>query len=241
MVTDYFAYTAAAAQLRSCKYNKDIEQLARKYREDYHQLVHRLPVVVSQQAYEHYKYAYKLLALAISLYAVKSKAKFPNAIYDTHTYAQQRMVKGLSDDKNLFAPLRDCAEFIDMFEFDTVVVAREYGGDGIASLHNVIKDTSLSFKFKFSVVLSSFDVHSTANLDQPLRLHLYALRLKQTLSPDTPSTVLDQYVSDTFQEIKRHQDIAEQITLLQQHTSALQEYQNGQLQRLSEQFNREPV
>ena len=229
MVTDLFTYTAAVEQLRNCKYNKDLEQLLRKYYGWYSYAKegpYPKPVV-----YEHIKYNYKLYTLALALFSAKSKATLPDFLYNSHIYAQRNLTGSLvnRNTEHVYLPLHDYVEFVDMFEFDTIVETQTYNSDYITALHNVVLGNHLHFKFKFNQQLDYFDKYSTNDInDEKLQSHLHALRLKQTLSPDQPATVLDQYVADTYAAIQQHQDISKQIILLRQHTSALQEYQCGQ-------------
>ena len=225
---DLFRYTAAVAELRACNYKKDIELLVRKYSN----LTNRLNAY--GDPYEHYKLTYKLFALSLNLFAAKSKAILPDFIYYTHLSTQKQIIYYFSTnkEKGIFKPLLNYEELINFFEFDTIVETNQGPTDQLAVLHSTILDKPIHFKLIHNQSLSHFDNYST-NVNSNLQIYLHALRLKQTLSPSTPSTVLDKHLEETFSRLNKHMDISTQITLLQQHTSALQEYQLCQTTAIS--------
>lgn len=94
------------------------------------------------------------------------------------------------------------------------------------AIHNILLDKHVHFKFKFNQSLSMFDSYSTYFRSTPIKKYLYAIRLKQTLSPNNSSIVLDQYLAETLAAISKHTDISNSILLLQQHIEALQTYQS---------------
>ncbi len=236
MVTDEFMYTVAVTQLRNCKSNKELEMLVRKYVEWYEKaknIAHVYPYT-KKADYKSIKYNYKLFILALTLFTNKSKAQLPKYIYQTDKTAQHNFIDGVINNSKTYAPLLEYSEFIDLFEFTAIVETSCYITDYAIPLHNIILDRPLPFKIKFNQQLSFFDKYSTIGIDNvTIQQYLYALRLKQTLSPNQPATILDQYVADTFAAIEKHQDISKHITLLEQHIEALKTYQealDGKLQ-----------
>jgi hypothetical protein len=127
---------------------------------------------------------------------------------------------------SLSIPLLQYEEFIDFFEFDTVVKTPNSSICYITILHNILLDRPIHFKFDFKQQLTNFDIYTAYALDTENKKFIYALRLKQTLSPDTPSTVIDTYLAHTLADIIKHTDISERILLMQQHTTAMQTYQS---------------
>ena len=73
--------------------------------------------------------------------------------------------------------------------------------------------------------MDSFDAHTTYELETINKKLIYAIRLKQTLSPDTPSTVLDAYMKFILTDTTPYQDASEHIIKLQQHIDAMKYYQ----------------
>lgn len=213
---DAFKYQIALAELNNCKYAKDLNILVRKYHIAYK----------NSNDYLESKYHYKLYALSLNLYALKSKAKLPDFLYDSHTYAQRYVIKGVVTNDSNYLPLQEYSELVDFFEFDTIVETLQYTNDSVPILHDIVLDKPLHFKFKFNERLSSFDTHSLNSMPLEIKKYIHAIRLKQTLSPNTPATVLEQYLEATLAEIPKHTDVSNDIVLLQQQTKALQTYQS---------------
>lgn len=223
---DYFLYKVAVEQLHGCKTAKSLEELVRKWNGG--GAVESISLYSSSIDYTSLKLNYKLFVLALNLFTAKSKKVLSEYIYKTQISLQRDVIYSLPNSSSL-APLLNPDELIDFFEFDSVVETPTSCNGFLTVLHNILLDRPIHFKFKFNQSLSIFDnyvsyVNSTTNTQ--LKKHLYAIRLKQTLSPNTPSTVLDQYLVETLVNIPKHSDISNSILLLQQHTAALQTYQS---------------
>lgn len=220
---DIFKYTVAKQQLLDCKYNKDLEKLLRNYNFKYKSL----PRFNKTSSYHENKLIYKLYTLALKLFTTKSKVKLPDFLYNDHINAQRNIIYNLhtSSNNSIWLPLLEYSEFIDFFEFDTVVETPGYGNNIVQILHGIVLDNPLHFKFKFNERLSDFDICALAYIPSYIKGYIHAIRLKQTLSPNTPATVLEQYLEETLAEIFKHKDVSNDITLLQQQLAALQTYQ----------------
>ena len=221
---DIFLYQVTVAQLHSTKYVGELEVLVRKW----HKELNNIPWYSDTTDYTKLKLTYKLFTLSLNLFTARSKKTLPDFIYDLQTRYQREILGRLNNPKNNcnVAPLLQYTEFLDFFEFDKVVETPNSDTCFITILHNIFFDKPIHFKFKFNQRLNSFDIYTYATLNESHKRFLYALRLKQTLSPDTPATVLDTYLAHTLANITKHVDISQQILLMQQHTAAMQTYQS---------------
>lgn len=221
---DIFLYQVAVEQLHSTKYVGELEALVRKW----HNELDNIPLYNNTTDYMKLKLTYKLFTLSLNLFAARSKKTLPDFIYALQIQYQREILCRLHNPKNNFnvAPLLQYTEFLDFFEFDKVVETPKSDTCFITVLHNIFFDKPIHFKFKFNQRLNSFDRYTYATLNERHKKFLYALRLKQTLSPDTPATVLDAYLAHTLADITKHVDISQQILLMQQHTAAMQTYQS---------------
>lgn len=218
---DYFLYQVALEQLHSCKTAKSLEELVRKWEGE----VDSISLYNSSIDYNNLKFKYKLFVLSLNLFTTKYKKALPDFIYKTQINLQREVITRLSYEPYL-TPLLNSDEFIDFFEFDSVVETPSSYGCFLTVLHNILLDKHVHFKFKFNQSLSTFDSYSASEINTPIKKYLYALRLKQTLSPNNPSTVLDQHLAETLGAISKHTDVSNFILLLQQHIEALQTYQS---------------
>lgn len=218
---DYFLYKVAVEQLHGCKSAKSLEELVRKWEGE----VDSISLYSSSIDYNNLKFKYKLFILSFNLFTAKYKKTLPDFIYKTQINLQREVITRLSYEPDL-TPLLNSDEFIDFFEFDSVVETPNSSNCFLTVLHNILLDKHVHFKFKFNQSLSLFDSYATSEISTPIKKYLYAIRLKQTLSPNNPSTVLDQYLAETLAAIAKHTDISDSILLLQQHTTALQTYQS---------------
>ena len=219
---DYFLYQVALEQLHSCKTAKSLEELVRKWGG----AVGSISLYANSVDYENLKFKYKLFILSLNLFTAKYKKTLPDFIYKTQINLQRTVIAGLLN-KSCLTPLLNSDEFIDFFEFDSVVETPDSSSCFLTVLHNILLDNPIHFKFKFNQSLDLFDNCSVnRNVSNSVKKHLYAIRLKQTLSPDTPATVIDAYLAETLEDIKKHINLSDDILLLQQHTAALQTYQS---------------
>lgn len=219
---DYFLYQVALEQLHNCKTAKSLEELVRKWGG----AVDSISLYVNSADYENLKFKYKLFVYSLKIFKAKSKKELPDYIYKVQVMKQQDIINCIQD-KPLLAPMLNSEEFLDFFEFDSIVETPRSHRCFITVLHKIILNKPIHFKFKFNQQIDSFDDYSVSrNVSNSVKKYLYALRLKQTLSPDTPSTVLDAYLADTLANISKHTNLSGDILLLQQHTAALQTYQS---------------
>ncbi len=222
---DIFLYRVAIEQLDACRTAKDLEELVRKRYDE----LNSISLYSNTLNYLKLKFTYKLFVHALNLFAAKSKKKLPDFIYRMHTVFQRDLIARLYTVNTGYPslrPLLDKLEFIDFFEFDTIVETPENSACHITVLHNILLDAQPHFKLKFNQRLGPFDTYTAYGISDRVKLHIYAIRLKQTLSPNTLSTVIDQFLADTLAALPEHENILEYITKLQQHTVALQTYQS---------------
>lgn len=219
---DYFLYQVALEQLHSCKTAKSLEELVRKWGG----AVDSISLYANSADYENLKFKYKLFVVSLKLFSSRYKKVLPYSVSIIQSEKQQNTIRNLQN-KSLLAPLLNPEEFVIFFEFDSIVETPNSSTCFITMLHNILLDNPIHFKFKFNQCLDLFDNYSVNhNVSNSVKRYLYALRLKQTLSPDTPSTVLDAYLADTLANIPKHINLSDDILLLQQHTAALQTYQS---------------
>ena len=221
---DIFLYQIAVEQLNGAKYAHELEALVRKW----HNELSKISLYDNSTDYVKLKFTYKLFILSLNLFANKSKKVLPNFIYDSQIDYQCKLLARLykPEANSKFLPLLECIEFLDFFEFDKVVETPHSPYNHLEALHNIFLDKPIHFRFKFNQSLDSFDNYVAYDLHQLNKKLIYAIRLKQTLSPDTPSTVLDAYMEFILTDTTPYQDASEHIIKLQQHTAALQTYQS---------------
>lgn len=217
---DMLKYEAARQQILNAKYVKGLEEIIQTH----YSSLNCTTKCVNNKITEAYSLSYKVYCLALNTLSSKSSRRLPDFIYHYRLRAQINMLSSITSDPAAY----DYQYIIDLFEFDTLVETEQYTHDHILPLHNIIQDKPLHFRIKFNQKLSTFDSYSTYKISRELQYYLHALRLRQVHSPDKSSTVINQYIDQTFKDIPKHADLSEQILLLQQHTSALQEYQQWQ-------------
>ena len=217
---DIFKYETARRQILNTRCIKDLEKIIRTY----HSELNKVTNCVDNRITQAYNLIYKLYCLALNIFANKFSKRLPDFIYQQRLRAQINMLSRITDNPIVY----DYQYIIDLFEFDTVVETEHYTHDHIIPLHSIIQDKPLHFKIKFNQRLSTFDAYSTYKISMELQYYLHALRLRQVYASDKSSTVINQYIDQTFANISKHVDLSNQILLLQQHTSALQEYQQWQ-------------
>jgi hypothetical protein len=174
------------------------------------------------------KFTYKLFILSLNLFATKSKKVLPDFIYALQINYQHKILARLYtlETHSKFTPLLEYTEFLDFFEFDRVIETPSSNYDTLEVLHNIFLDKPIHFRFKFNQSLDSFDTYTAYRLDTINKKLIYAIRLKQTLSPDTPSTVLDAYMKFILANNTPYQDASEHIIKLQQQIDAMKYYQS---------------
>ena len=221
---DIFLYQVAVEQLHGAKYTHELEALVRKW----HKELDNISLYGNSTDYVKLKLTYKLFILSLNLFATKSKKVLPDFIYNLQTNYQRDILSKLHDPEitSSFIPLLQYAEFLDFFEFDKVVETPDSSYNYLEILHNIFLDKPIHFTFKFNQSLDSFDTYTAYKLDTINKKLIYTIRLKQTLSPDTLSTVLDAYMEFVLSHTTPYQDASEHIIKLQQHIDAMKYYQS---------------
>ena len=221
---DIFLYQVAVEQLNGAKYAHELEALVRKW----HKELDSISLRGDYTDYVKLKLTYKLFILSLNLFADKSKKVLPDFISNLQTSYQREILSRLYKPENnsKFLPLLEYTEFLDFFEFDKVVETPKSNYNNLEVLHNIFLDKPIHFTFKFNQSLDSFDTYTAYGLDTINKKLIYAIRLKQILSPDTPSTVLDAYMKFILANNTPYQDASEHIIKLQQHIDAMKYYQS---------------
>ena len=225
---DVFLYQVAIEQLRGAKYAHELKALVRKW----HMELNNISLYSNTIDYTKLKLTYKLFILSLNLFAAKSKKVLPDFIYVLQINYQRDILAKLRkpETNSKWLPLLEYTEFLDFFEFDKVVEtpynSYNYSYNHLEVLHNILFDKPIHFTFKFNQSLDSFDTYTAYELDTVNQKLIYAIRLKQTLSPDTPSTVLDAYMEFILTNTTPYQDASGYIIKLQQHITAMQTYQS---------------
>lgn len=221
---DIFLYQVAVEQLHGTKYAHELEALVRKW----HKKLSDMLLYSSSMDYIKLKFTYKLFILSLNLFADKSKKVLPDFIYALQIVYQRGILTKLYAPRthSKFTPLLKYTEFLDFFEFDKVIETPSDSYDNLEVLHNIFLDKPIHFTFKFNQSLDSFDTYTTYGLEVLNKKLIYAIRLKQTLSPHTPSTVLDAYIEFILSDTKAYQDASEHIIKLQQQIDAMKYYQS---------------
>lgn len=221
---DYFLYQVAVEQLKGAKYAHELEALVRKW----HKELDNISLYSNSTDYVKLKLTYKLFILSLNLFATKSKKVLPDFIYNLQINYQHTILAELykPEANSKFIPLLEYTEFLDFFEFDKIVETPNSNRNHLEVLHNIFLDKPIHFTFKFKQSLDSFDIYTAYNLDTANKKLIYAIRLKQTLSPDTPATVLDAYMEFVLSHTTPYKDASEHIIKLQQHIDAMKYYQS---------------
>ena len=221
---DIFLYQVAVEQLHGTKYAHELEALVRKW----HNELNTISLYRNSTEYMKLKLTYKLFILSLNLFASKSKKALPDFIYNLQTSYQQGILSRLykQEANSKFLPLLEYTEFLDFFEFDKVVETPHNSYNYLEVLHNIFLDKPIHFRFKFNQSLDSFDTYTAYGLDTINKKLIYTIRLKQTLSPDTPSTVLDAYMEFILTHTVPYQDVSEHIIKLQQRIDAMKYYKS---------------
>lgn len=210
-------YMASVKQIQSATKVSELEALVRKY----HGVVNTWQNTFDQTDICHYK----LLTLALNRHAEKSKAILPEFLYEYKRYLHNNIINSLlSDPSNL-----PTYEFlINVLEFDSVLTMprNDYFLD---TLNSIIGNQPIHFTINWALThLTDFDRCSTAH-DRQLKLYLAGVRYKQVNFPAQYQTVIESYLNyyrPTPESLDK-QALADSITKLQQHISAIEELANG--------------
>ena len=170
---------------------------------------------------------YKLLTLALNKHAEKSKAILPEFLHECKRSLHNNIINSLlSDPSNL-----PTYEFlINVLEFDSVLTMprNDYFLD---TLNSIIGNQPIHFTINWSsTYLTDFDRCSTAH-DRQLKRYLAGVRYQQVNFPTQYQTVIESYLNyylPTPESLDK-QALADSITKLQQHISAIEELANDSI------------
>lgn len=210
-------YMASVKQIQSATKVSELGALVRKY----HGMVNTWKSYFDHTDICHYK----LLTLALNRHAEKSKAVLPEFLYACKAKLHNIIINSLLiDPSNL-----PTYEFlIDVLEFDSVLTIPD-NTYFLDTLNTIIGNQPIHFTINWtSTYLTDFDRCSTT-LDKQLKLYLAGVRYKQVNFPTEYQTVIESYLNyylPTPESLDK-QALADSITKLQQHISAIQELANG--------------
>lgn len=212
-------YMASVKQIQSATKVSELEALVRKY----HGMVNPWKSNFDQTDICHYK----LLTLALNRHTEKSKAVLPEFLYAYKAKLHNNIINSLLiDPSNL-----PTYEFLmDVLEFDSVLTMprNDYYLD---TLNSIIGNQPIHFTINWSsTYLTDFDRCSTAH-DIQLKLYLAGVRYQQVNFPAQYQTVIESYLNyylPTPESLDK-QALADSITKLQQHISAIEELANDNL------------
>lgn len=212
-------YMASIKQIQSATKVSELEVLVRKY----HGMVNTRKNEFDQTDI----CLYKLLTLALNRHAEKSKAVLPEFLHEYKRYLHNNIINSLlSNPGNL-----PTYEFLmDVLEFDSVLTMprNDYFLD---TLNSIIGNQPIHFTINWSsTYLTDFDRCSTAH-DRQLKLYLAGVRYQQVNFPTEYQTVIESYLNyyRPAPESLDKQALADSITKLQQHISAIQELANDSI------------
>lgn len=210
-------YMASIKQIQSATKVSELEALIRKY----DGMVNTRQSTFDQTDICHYK----LLTLALNRHAEKSKAILPEFLHKYKRYLHNIIINSL-----LIEPdnLPTYEFLINVLEFDSVLTMprNEYFLD---TLNSIIGNQPIHFTINWaSTYLTDFDRCSTEH-DRQLKLYLAGVRYQQVNFPTQYQTVIESYLNyylPTPESLDK-QALADSITKLQQHISAIEELANG--------------
>ena len=210
-------YMASVKQIQSATKVSELEALVRKY----HRMVNTWKSNFDQTDI----CPYKLSTLALNRHAEKSKAILPDFLYEYKRNLHDSIIKSLLNQPDNLPTY----EFLmDVLEFDSVLTM-PYNDDFLPLLNTIIGNQPIHFTINWnSTYLTEFDSCST-ELNQEIQLYLAGVRYKQVNFPTQYQTVIESYLNyyRPAPESLDKQALADSITKLQQHISAIEELANG--------------
>lgn len=227
-----FAYRAAEKEIELCKTVSELETLIRRYAAQ----LSKLPInsywntVPKDSNVENQIFIYKLLTLSLKHFVFKSKRQLPDFIYIQHLNSQQALLTWIlgwdkPHYKGPFDKVTEYTQFMDWFEFDTVLELPPNHTDYVEALNGIIGANPIHFKVIFNNNLTVFDTHST-QLPQTTQRLIYAIRYKQVNFPNKPQTIWDLFL----EEMRKQADDATDVQLnkecikLEQQINALKSF-----------------
>ena len=208
---------ASIKQIQSATKVSELETLVRKY----HGMVNTWKSNFDQTDICHYK----LLTLALNRHAEKSKAILPEFLHECKRSLHNNIIDSLLKEPD---NLPTYEFLINVLEFDSVLTMprNDYFLD---TLNSIIGNQPIHFTINWSsTYLTDFDRCSTAH-DKQLQLYLAGVRYQQVNFPAQYQTVIESYLNyyrPTPESLDK-QALADSITKLQQHISAIEELANG--------------
>ena len=210
-------YMSSVKQIQMATKVSELEALVRKY----NGMVNKWQNKFDQTDICHYK----LLTLALNRHAEKSKAILPEFLYEYKRDIHNNIINSLlTDPSNL-----PTYEFLmDVLEFDSVLTTprNDYF---LETLNSIIGNQPIHFTINWNLTyLTEFDRCSTEH-NKDTQLYLAGVRYKQVNFPTQYQTVIESYLNyyrPTPESLDK-QALADSITKLQQHISAIEELANG--------------
>ena len=214
---DPLIYMASVKQIQLATKVSELEALVRKY----HGMVNKWQRTFDQTDIHNYK----LMTLALNRHAEKSKAILPEFLYEHKKSLHNNIMNSLlSNPSNL-----PTYEFLmDVLEFDSVLTMPR-NNYFLDTLNSIIGNQPIHFTINWdSTYLTNFDRCSTEHY-KDTQLYLAGVRYKQVYFPTQYQTVIESYLNyyRPVPESLDKQALADSITKLQQHISALEELANG--------------
>ena len=208
---------ASVKQIQMATKVSELEVLVRKY----HGMVNRWQSTFNQTDICHYK----LLTLALNRHAEKSKAILPDFLYDYKWTLHNNIINSLLKQPG---ELPTYKFLIDLLEFDSVLTIPR-NNYFLETLNSIIGNQPIHFTINWNLTyLTEFDSCSTEH-DRKIQLYLAGVRYKQVNFPTQYQTVIESYLNyylPTPESLDK-QELADSITKLQQHISAIEELANG--------------
>lgn len=209
-------YMASVKQIQIATKVSELEALVRKY--------HGKVTTWSNLFFQTDICHYKLLTLALNRHAEKSKAILPEFLYEYKARLHDSIIKSLLKQPD---NLPTYEFLIDLLEFDSILTM-PHNEDFLPLLNSIIGNQPIHFTIDWDLTyLTDFDRCSTAH-DKQLQLYLAGVRYKQVTFPTQYQTVIESYLNyyrPTPESLDK-QALADSITKLQQHISAIEELAN---------------
>lgn len=212
-------YMASIKQIQSATKVSELEALVRKY----HGMINTWKNKFNQTDIHNYK----LMTLALNRHTEKSKTILPDFLYEYKAKLHNNIIKSLLKQPD---NLPTYEFLIDVLEFDSVLTM-PHNNDFMPVLNSIIGDKPIHFNIDWTETsLTSFDSWST-ELHRSIQLYLAGLRYKQVNFPTQYQTVIESYLNyyRPAPELLDKQALADSITKLQQHISAIEELANDNL------------
>ena len=210
-------YMASVKQIQMATKVSELEALVRKY----NGIVNKWKRTFDQTDICHYK----LLTLALNRHTEKSKAILPEFLYEYKRNLHNSIINSLLTQLD---NLPTYEFLIDLLEFDSILIMprNDYF---LPLLNSIIGNQPIHFTIDWDLTyLTDFDRCSTEH-DRKIQLYIAGVRYKQVNFPTQYQTVIESYLNyyRPAPELLDKQALADSITKLQQHISAIEELANG--------------